>query len=48
MTSQELVREKRIAKAAETLQAIFTQSKISVCQNLHSRTEDCTPILQNC
>ena len=48
MKSQELVHEKRIVNAAETLQAIFTQSKISVCQNLHSRTEDCTPILQNC
>ena len=43
MTSQEIEREKRIANAAETLQTIFTQSKISVCQNLHSPTEDCIP-----
>ena len=41
MTSQEIQREKRIANAAEHLQAIFTHSKISVCQNLHSPTEDC-------
>ena len=41
MTSQEIEREKRIANAAELLQAIFTHFKISVCQNLHSLTEDC-------
>ena len=43
MKSQEIEREKRIVKAAELLQDIFTHSKISVCQNLLSRTEDCIP-----
>ena len=43
MTSQEIEREKQNANAAETLQAIFTHCKISVCQNLYSRTEDCIP-----
>ena len=41
MTCQEIEREKRIANAAETFQAIVNYSKISVCQNSHSRTEDC-------
>ena len=43
MTSQEIERGKRFANAAETLQAILTHSKISLCQILHSRTGDCTP-----
>ena len=43
MTSQEIEREKRIANAAETFQAIVNHSKISVCQGLHLRTEDCDP-----
>ena len=43
MTSHEMEREKQIANAAVTLQTIFTHFKISVCQNLHSRTEDCFP-----
>ena len=43
MTSQEIEREKRIMNAAETFQAIVNHSKVSVCQNLHSRTEDCDP-----
>ena len=43
MTSQEKEREKRIVNFAETFQAIVNHSKISVCQNLHSRTEDCDP-----
>ena len=41
MTCQEIEREKRIANAAETFQAIVNYSNISVCQNSHSRTEDC-------
>ena len=41
MTSQEIEREKRIANAAETLQATANYSNISVCQNSHSRTEQC-------
>ena len=41
MTSQEIEREKRIANAAETFQAIAYYSSISVCQNSHSRTEQC-------
>ena len=41
MTCQELEREKRIANAAETFQAIANYSNISVRQNSHSRTEDC-------
>ena len=41
MTFQEIEREKRIANAAETFQAIVNYSNISVCQNSHSRTEDC-------
>ena len=41
MTYQEIEREKRIANAAETFQAIVNYSNISVCQNSHSRTEDC-------
>ena len=41
MTSQEIEREKRIANAAETFHAIANYSNISVCQNSHSRTEDC-------
>ena len=41
MTSQEIEREKRIANAAEIFQAIANYSNISVCQNSHSRTEDC-------
>ena len=43
MTSQEIEREKQIVNAAETFQAIVNHSKISVRQNLHSRTEDCDP-----
>ena len=43
MTCQEIEREKRIVNAAETFQAIVTYSNISVCQNSHSRTEDCDP-----
>ena len=43
MTSQEIEREKRIVNAAEIFQAIVKHSKISVRQNLHSRTEDCDP-----
>ena len=43
MTSQEIEREKRIADAAETFQAIVNHSKISVCQDLHLRTEDSDP-----
>ena len=43
VTSQEIEREKRILNAAETFQTIVDDSKISVCQNLHSRTEDCYP-----
>ena len=41
MTSQETEREKRITNAAETFQAIANYSNISVCQNSHSRTEQC-------
>ena len=41
MTSQEIEREKRIANAAETFQAIANYSNISVCHNSHSRTEQC-------
>ena len=41
MTSQEIEREKRIANAAVTFQAIANCSQISVCQNSHSRTEQC-------
>ena len=41
MTCQEIEREKQIANAAETFQAIVNYSNISVCQNSHSRTEDC-------
>ena len=41
MTSQEIERENRIANAAETFQAIANYSNISVCQNSHSRTEQC-------
>ena len=41
MTSQEIEREKRIANAAETFQARANYSNISVCQNSHSRTEQC-------
>ena len=41
MTCQEIEREKRIANAAENFQAIVNYSNISVCQNSHSRTEDC-------
>ena len=43
MSSQDIELEKRIANAAEILQSIFTHSKISMCQNLHSRREDCIP-----
>ena len=43
MTSQEIECYKPIVNAAETFQAIVNHSKISVCQNLHSRTEDCDP-----
>ena len=43
MTSQEIEREIRTVIAAETFQAIVNYSKTSVCQNLHSRTEDCNP-----
>ena len=43
MTSQESEREKRISNSAETFQAIVKLSKLSVCQNLHLRTEDCNP-----
>ena len=41
MTCQEIEREKQIANAAETFQAIADYSNISVCQNSHLRTEDC-------
>ena len=41
MTCQELEREKRTANADETFQAIVNFSNFSVCQNSHSRTEDC-------
>ena len=41
MTCQEIEREKQIESAAETFQAIVNYSNISVCQNSHSRTEDC-------
>ena len=41
LTSQEIEREKRIANAAETFQAIANYSNISVCQNSHSLTEQC-------
>ena len=41
LTSQEIEREKRIKKASETSQFHFAHSKISVCQNLRSQTEDC-------
>ena len=41
MTGQEIEREKRIANAAELFQAIANYSNIPVCQNSHSRTEDC-------
>ena len=43
MTIQLKKREKRIANAAETLQTRYIRSKISACQNLHSRTEYCIP-----
>ena len=41
LTCQETEREKQIANAAETFHAIVNYSNISVCQNSHSRTEDC-------
>ena len=46
MTSQEIEREKRIANAAETFQAIANYSNISVCQNSHLRTEECDSACQ--
>ena len=41
MACQEIEHEKRIANASETFQAIVNYSNIPVCQNSHSRTEDC-------
>ena len=41
MTGQEIEREKRISNAAELFQAIANYSNIPVCQNSHSRTDDC-------